>query len=163
MKTTWHETEDGAAVVVADGKQIARCNVFDPFGQDAVNALRISVCLNACAGTSNSDLADIQHYGGVERLFTYWQEAQKQRDELQAENTRLQIALHNRVITDGEASLLYRLTDVRNRLGELMKAAKNYADCYLRDERDDRSLCIDQQHHEDVLALFDAVAKAEAK
>lgn len=80
MKTTWHETEDGAAVVVADGKQIARCNVFDPFGQDAVNALRISVCLNACAGTSNSDLADIQHYGGVERLFTYWQEAQQQRD-----------------------------------------------------------------------------------
>ncbi len=46
---------------------------------------------------------------------------------------------------------------------ELLAAAKNYADMYLQDERDERGMCYDMQHHEDVVALFAAIAKAEGE
>ena len=45
---------------------------------------------------------------------------------------------------------------------ELLAAAKEYASHYLMDEKDDPSLCFDDQQHKLIVALFDAIAKAEA-
>lgn len=43
---------------------------------------------------------------------------------------------------------------------ELLATVNKYADVYLRDERDNSNLCMDKKHHEDICALFDAIAAA---
>lgn len=79
----WFETEDGAASCVAEGMAVARCNVHDPFGQDAINARRIAACVNACAGISTEDLEHTKDQGLI-RTIRRRVKTEKQRDELLA-------------------------------------------------------------------------------
>jgi hypothetical protein len=43
---------------------------------------------------------------------------------------------------------------------DLLAALERYATRYLQDERDDPALCLNTDHHNDVLAVFAAIAKA---
>lgn len=46
---------------------------------------------------------------------------------------------------------------------ELLEAAKEFAENFLRDELDDPELCFSDRHHAAIRSLFDAIAKAEGK
>ena len=46
---------------------------------------------------------------------------------------------------------------------DLLEALERYATRYLRDERDDPTLCVDANQHADVLACFAAIAKAKGE
>jgi hypothetical protein len=46
---------------------------------------------------------------------------------------------------------------------ELLEALEKYATRYLQDERDDPALCLNTDHHNDVLAVFAAIAKARGE
>lgn len=46
---------------------------------------------------------------------------------------------------------------------DLLAAAKELAENFLRDELDDPELCFSERHHNAVHSLFDAIAKAEGR
>lgn len=53
-----------------------------------------------------------------------------------------------------------QVLDGRKQRAELLAAVTKYAMRYLQDERDEPEICMNAQHHEDVVALFEAIAKA---
>jgi hypothetical protein len=84
---SWHETADGSGAVVADGLQVARCQVFGPFGQDTANARRIAACVNACRGINTTALEYRAHLLKAEDCTL--RVLREQRDELLAALTAL--------------------------------------------------------------------------
>lgn len=78
------------------------------------DAIRIVACVNACAGITNEELADMQRYFGKEGRTYYtlvndMREAQKQRDEL-LEALERYVNLHSEVerLLDGEPLVAYQ-------------------------------------------------------
>lgn len=53
--------------------------------------------------------------------------------------------------------------NTRYALSDLLKAADKVANGWLVDEREDRSLCMSDEHHEAICALFDAIDAAKAR
>lgn len=59
------------------------------------------------------------------------------------------------------AELIIFLRNNAESIVELVEAAKKYTHNYLRDERDDPKLCVSEEHHNDVIALFEAINRME--
>lgn len=98
MEATQHTNEpwsiegqeyDAHRIVDTEGNAICQLwfKTEEPMDNQDANAKRIVACVNACAGITNEELADMQRYFGKEgrtyyTLVSDMREAQKQRDEL---------------------------------------------------------------------------------
>ena len=112
---------------------------------------RVSACVNALAGIADPEkfIADARSYSH-ETMTAVVREREELRRDLNDARS-------------GWESAVAETNDLVVQRDELLAAAKNYADMYLQDERDERGMCYDMQHHEDVVALFAAIAKAEGE
>lgn len=69
--------------------------------------------------------------------------------------------LETRSLGDVYADFWNSHREAKQQHDALLAAAKDYATHYLLDEKDDSRLCFDEQHHKCIVALFDAITKAE--
>jgi len=132
---------------------VGSCDMSD------ADAERIVACVNACAGIPTDDIAVL--------VGCAINDIRKQNAELSAQyadrvatSEKMMQALEDASVHMSEQAAV--IAELSARVAELVAAAKQYAENWLTDERDDhdREICISDEHYNDVQALFKAIAKA---
>lgn len=113
-KEPWYISGTSSVMVISENATIAKCCGIRIGTKESVqaeieaNARRIAACVNACAGTTTSDLVQIAENGGWQNLSVEW----KMEAETHADNAD---------------SFADRITELEQQRDELLSAARYVA------------------------------------